>query len=296
MFETLLRHPILVLKQAARDPLDALAALVDNVYSRIEPANAIGYIADPDWESALQRRLGMSSESEGEGFWPLWSTVVDTLRAQGMVAGPCSFYGWNDGDAGFVRTIWCLIRRLRPVNVVETGVAHGMTSRFILEALETIGAGRLWSIDLPPLNPMTRQEVGVAVRQTGVPVERWTYIAGTSRRRLPALLSRLGRIDLFIHDSMHSNRNVMFELECAWRYLSAGGVIVVDDIDVNPAFDTFTRAHPEHPSFVCTAEPLRPDTRRFNQKGLFGIICKQSSQDADPEQSSRPTIAIPRQP
>jgi Methyltransferase domain len=166
---------------------------------------------------------------------------------------------------------------LRPVNVVETGVAHGLTSRFILEALETIGVGKLWSIDLPPLNPTTRQEVGVAVRQRGVPVDRWTYIAGTSRRGLPALLSRLGRIDLFIHDSMHSNRNVTFELECAWRYLSAGGVIVVDDTDANRAFDTFARAHPEHPSFVCTAEPLSPDMRRFNQKGLFGIICKQSS-------------------
>jgi predicted O-methyltransferase YrrM len=283
MFETLLRHPLLVFKQAALDPLDTLAALQDNIYSRIESTKTIGYMADSDWEAALHRCLGMSSESEGEGFWPLWSTVVETLQAQGMAVGPFSFYEWNDGDAGIVRAIWCLIRHLRPVNVVETGVAHGMTSRFILEALETIGAGRLWSIDLPPLNPVTRQEVGVAVRQTGVPVDRWTYIAGTSRRRLPALLSRLGRIDLFIHDSLHSNRNVLFELECAWRYLSAGGVIVVDDIDVNPAFDTFTKAHAEHPSFVCTAEPLRPDTRRFNQKGLFGIICKQSPQDADPE-------------
>ena len=35
--------------------------------------------------------------------------------------------------------------------VVETGVAHGVTSRFILEALERNGRGFLWSIDLPPL-------------------------------------------------------------------------------------------------------------------------------------------------
>ena len=283
MFETLRRHPLLVLNHAAHNPLDTLAALQDNFYSRIEPVSTIDYIVDSDWENALHRRLGISSESVVEGFWPLWSTVVANLRAQGMMVGPLSFYEWNDGDAGFVRAIWCLIRHLRPASVVETGVAHGMTSRFILEALETIGAGKLWSIDLPPLNPITRQEVGVAVRQTGVPVDRWTYIAGTSRRRLPALLSRLGRIDLFIHDSLHSNRNVMFELECAWRYLSAGGAMVVDDIDTNPAFDTFTKAHPEHPSFVCTAEPLSPDMRRFNQKGLFGIICKQSSWDADPD-------------
>jgi hypothetical protein len=177
MPETLRRHPLLVLNQAARDPLDARAALKDNFHARIESTNTIGCIADPDWESALHRRPGMSSESVGEDFWPLWSTVVKTLRAQGMAVGPFRFYEWNDGDAGLVRAIWCLIRHLRPVNVAETEVAHS---------------------------------------------------------------------DLFVH----GNRNVRFELECAWRYLSGGGVIVVDDIDVNPAFDTFTRAHPEHPSFV----------------------------------------------
>jgi hypothetical protein len=26
---------------------------------------------------------------------------------------------------------------------------------------------------------------------------------------------------------------------------------------------------------VCEAEPIRPDLRRFNQKGLFGIILKE---------------------
>jgi predicted O-methyltransferase YrrM len=114
-----------------------------------------------------------------------------------------------------------------------------MTTRFILEALERNDAGCLWSVDLPPVNPNTRKEVGIAVRQPGVKQERWHYISGTSRRRLPSLLKRLGQIDLFIHDSMHSNRNVMFELETAWDYLRPGGVIVVDDIDANPAFHTF---------------------------------------------------------
>ncbi|HEY0183412.1 MAG TPA: class I SAM-dependent methyltransferase, partial [Rhodopila sp.] len=266
MFETLRHYPFLVLNQMARDPLDALAALRENLYSHIEAANTIDYVADPEWETALHRGLEISSDTVLEGFWPLWSTVVAGLRAQGVAVGPFSFHAWNDGDAGLVRAIWCLIRHLRPANVIETGVAHGMTSRFILEALESNGAGRLWSIDLPPVNPRTRQEVGIAVRQPGGPVERWTYIAGTSRRRLPVLLARLGQVDLFIHDSMHSNRNVMFELDCAWDYLAPGGVMVVDDIDANPAFDSFVREHPDHPSFVCTAEPLGPDMRRFNQK------------------------------
>lgn len=72
------------------------------------------------------------------------------LEEKGIRVGPESFKGWNDGDAGLVRAIWCLTRHLRPSNLVETGVAHGLTSRLILEALERNEAGHLWSIDHPP--------------------------------------------------------------------------------------------------------------------------------------------------
>jgi hypothetical protein len=48
----------------------------------------------------------------------------------------------------------------------------------------------------------------------------------------------------------------------------------VDDIDASPAFGKFLSAHPGHDSFVCAAEPLSPDSRRFNHKGLFGIVCR----------------------
>jgi hypothetical protein len=39
--------------------------------------------------------------------------------------------------------------------VVETGVAHGVTSRFILEALSRNGDSHLWSIDLPLFERLT---------------------------------------------------------------------------------------------------------------------------------------------
>ena len=35
--------------------------------------------------------------------------------------------------------IWCLVAHTRPANVVETGVAHGLTSRVILEGLSRHG-------------------------------------------------------------------------------------------------------------------------------------------------------------
>src|SRR5271154_4552230 len=130
-------------------------------------------------------------------FWALWPKVIEELEANGVRAGPESFKGWNDGDAGFVRAIWCLVRNLRPTKVIETGFAHGVTSRFILEALERNGMGHLWSIDRPPLNHLWHDQIGIAVGARFS--ERWSYLRGSSRRRLPCILSKLSQVEIFIH-------------------------------------------------------------------------------------------------
>src|SRR5208337_3105475 len=196
----------------------------------------------------------------------------ESLSATGLSLGPMSFAHHNDGDAGLVRAAWCVTRHICPERVVETGVAHGITSRFILEALQQNGAGHLWSIDLPPLSPGLRRQVGVAVGPGFS--DRWTYIRGSSRRRLPGLLTQLGQIDLFIHDSLHTERNVRFELDQAWAVLRPGGALIVDDIDINWGFHSFNETFAGLPYLICEAEPLRPDYRRFNEKGLFGIVLK----------------------
>jgi ubiquinone/menaquinone biosynthesis C-methylase UbiE len=68
---------------------------------------------------------------------------------------------------------------------------------------------------------------------------RWTYVPGTARQQLPRLLEELTEIDVFIHDSLHTGRNQMFELESAWSAMPDGAVAVVDDIDHSLAFRTF---------------------------------------------------------
>jgi hypothetical protein len=165
-----------------------------------------------------------------------------------------------------------LIRHRSLRRIVETGVAHGVTSRIMLEALEQNGAGHLWSIDLPPLEREWRQQVGMAVSRRLVP--RWSYIEGTSRLHLPALLAHIRRLDLFVHDSLHTERNTRFELEQAWPALNAGGALVVDDIDANNGFHVFTQRPGLGTTLIAEAEPVRPDTRRSNQKGWFGIILR----------------------
>lgn len=57
---------------------------------------------------------------------------------------------------------------------------------------------------------------------------RWTYISGTSRRRLPGLLSQSWPIDLFVHDSSHTERDMLFELERAWPAIGRGAIVADD--------------------------------------------------------------------
>jgi Methyltransferase domain len=271
-----LRRPISALLAVASDPIEAWSAFLDRkAESREERAPPDFYKAEDDWEHRLHRLLGLSSPCEATSeFWALWPEVIKEMEAKGIRVGPKSFMDCNDGDAGFVRAIWCLTRHLRAKNVIETGVAHGFTSRFILEALERNGSGHLWSIDRPPLQrSKLHEQIGMAV--DGRFPHRWSYIRGSSRRRLPGVLSHLGEIDLFVHDSLHSEHNVRFEMDQAWAALRPGGAIVVDDIDDNRGFRNFTQSFSGHQSIICEAEPLHPDLRRFNKKGLFGIILKE---------------------
>jgi predicted O-methyltransferase YrrM len=230
-----------------------------------------------DWDRRLHESLGAEWPCPTcAPFGELWTTIIQELTATGMRVGPLSFGPWNDGDAAFVRAVWSLVRHLRPERVVETGVAHGLTSRFILEAIVSNGTGHLWSIDLPPLDRDLRKQVGIAVGEDLS--KHWTYVRGSSRQQLPGLLSRLGQIDMFIHDSLHTERNVRFEVDSAWARLRPGGAVVVDDIDVNRAFRSFNETVPGQPNLVCEAEPITPDHRRFNNKGLFGILLKRAEQ------------------
>ncbi|MGA7242212.1 MAG: class I SAM-dependent methyltransferase [Terracidiphilus sp.] len=276
-----LKHPAIAFAEFTANPIEVWTTVQDTFVARRESRRPqCPYEPDSRWEQRLHEYLGLHTPcSAAAEFSDLWPAVIKEIEAKGIQAGPESFQCWNDGDAGLVRAIWCLVRHLKPKKIVETGVAHGVTSRFILEALERNGDGHLWSIDLPPMERDWREQVAVAVGDRYA--DRWSYIRGSSRRRLPELLTLIGQVDLFIHDSLHSERNVRFELDRAWPVLGQSGAVVVDDIDANWGFQSFNRSFSGHPTMICEAEPIRPDRRRFNQKGLFGIILRQSTQPTE---------------
>lgn len=167
------------------------------------------------------------------------------------------------GPSAVNRELYTMVRLLRPQRVVETGVASGISSSVILEALSRNGSGRLWSIDLPNylesgyLNADSKREaVRVpAGRAPGwlVPERlrsRWTLSLGSSRALLAGLLSELGAIDLFFHDSEHSNETMTFEFHTAWPRLRVGGLLYADDVIWNDAFDRFSREAGEPPELT----------------------------------------------
>jgi len=101
-------------------------------------------------------------------------------------------YGWYaDADSAFCRALWCVVRHTRPEVVIETGVAHGVTSRVVLEAILGNDFGHLWSIDLPfPFDHRLHGETGIVV--TDACSARWFYIEGSSKERLPPLVADVG--------------------------------------------------------------------------------------------------------
>jgi Methyltransferase domain len=189
---------------------------------------------------------------EAQEFRRMWAQTLDDLHGKHLEIGRGAFGGWDDGDSRLVRLAWCLVAHLRPENVVETGVARGLTSRALLEGLERNDNGHLWSIDLPPLlEHGLAEETGIAVPERLHP--RWTLVSGSSRSALPELVGRLGEIQLFVHDSMHTTRNVRFELEQVWPALAPGGVALIDDVEKNSAMGDFLQVHPGTSSMVCAA-------------------------------------------
>jgi len=62
---------------------------------------------------------------------------------------------------------------------------------------------------------------------------------GKSREKLPELLSKLGSVNIFYHDSDHSYQNMTFEYVAVWPHVSRGGFLLSDDIKHNNAFMDF---------------------------------------------------------
>jgi predicted O-methyltransferase YrrM len=230
-----------VLRENPREAWDRLVTFADFQFDRLRRGASNVPGSSIDFEKNISQALGgdvqtILRESELSTVEELVSHGLEQLGADATIPA------YHAAAFTLARLCYAVCRMQRPKVVVETGVAHGVTSAFLLQALEVNGAGELWSIDLPPLAEGADHQVGHLI-----PVNlrsRWHLLRGSTRRALPRLVVQLPTIDLFIHDSLHTYRNMSREFQTIWPKLRAGGVLLSDDVELNRAFERFAGRHP----------------------------------------------------
>jgi hypothetical protein len=246
-----------ILRELVAHPVRVVRALPDEWQQRRGKSPWTEADFDDDWYEHLHELIGAPWPCpEAQQLQGLLADIGALLSAKGLGTGRHT-YGWySDADIELCGAIWCATSHIRPDVVIETGVAHGISSRIVLEALARNDRGHLWSIDLPhPLNHKLHGQTGAAVPDESR--SRWTYLEGESEKMLPPLVKKVGNVELFIHDSLHTAKNTLFEMEQAASIMSPGGVMLVDDIRGHDGFATFARRHPEFTTVLCsTADRL----------------------------------------
>ena len=149
--------------------------------------------------------------------------------------------------------LYAVMRATKPTVAIETGVLHGLTTAFLLRAIELNGCGKLISIDLPsypadgPSNKDGYQAVLPIGKQPGWVVNnaqhgaRWDLRLDASTKVLPSLGGDAAGLGFFLHDSDHTFKTMWFELSWAWDHLVEGGVLICDNIEASIAFQEFAR-------------------------------------------------------
>jgi hypothetical protein len=251
-----------LLRTLAADPVGVGRALPGEFRQRHGNKHYFEVDADHAWDAHLHSLLGAA--------WPcpqyqrldeLMTDIGALLAAREWGFGRESYAWYADADSSLCRAVWCTVLHTRPEVVIETGVAHGVTSRIVLEALRQNDKGHLWSIDLPfPFDRRLRVETGTVV--TDACRDRWSYLEGSSKQRLPSLVAKVGHVQVFIHDSLHTAANTVFEMEQVAAAMPPGGVMLVDDITMHKGFATFARRHPAYQTIVCP---------HMDRSTMFGI-------------------------
>lgn len=147
-----------------------------------------------------------------------------------------------DASEKLAKLCYSMVRLTIPSIIVETGVGRGVTSYYILKALEKNGKGHLYSFELPPLMLGAKKDVGRLV-----PLSlrnRWSLNFGIGIYEMKKLSGKIKKIDMFIHDSNHTYLNQLSEYKIALAWLKSRGILISDDVgndallEVNKKFDS----------------------------------------------------------
>lgn len=167
-------------------------------------------------------------------------------------------------------TVYALTRWLRPTVVVESGGFIGMSSAFILKAFadEKLTSAKLYSMESDE-----QCEIGALIPEELRPA----FVS--MRGKVEDFLTRdeLPRpIDMFLHDSSHSYRHMLWEFRQFWPRLRDGGLLVSHDVQMNAAFPEFIADTYVHEKKTGRRDPHRTSHYEWGRWGYIGFAIKQN--------------------
>ncbi|MCI4336958.1 MAG: class I SAM-dependent methyltransferase [Thermoplasmata archaeon] len=196
----------------------------------------------------------MHAESDPDGAWVRALTGAPAVRSEAAVAearaearlfrhisrehareGRESY-----GEIAAPLELYALVRLLRPRHVVEVGVSSGVSSAYLLAALERNRQGTLHSVDRPkrPVAPKSNDRArsswslpagrwpGWAVPASLRP--RWDLRVGDKALVLPLLAEELNEVGLFVYDVPHHDRAARGEFRRIGARMPTGAVAISD--------------------------------------------------------------------
>src|SRR5436190_4172273 len=107
------------------------------------------FLRDPEALGRAEREIAASGlvEHLEEQAALFWRTVEGETRGHRYNTGRAT---GRDGYGEGLR-LYAILRKLRPAAAVETGVCNGVSTAFLLLALEANAAGELYAVDLPEI-------------------------------------------------------------------------------------------------------------------------------------------------
>ena len=222
--------------------------------------------------------MNLSELSRAPSYYGMWDAVARfaaEIRASDFMAEMVrrrDAFG-SEGVMGAIdcATLYGLTRWVRPTVIVESGGYIGMSSAFILKALADgkLAAAKLYSIELSQeceqgaLIPDELRSASAGFVPMRGKVE--DFLKGD---RLPSL------IDMFLHDSSHSYRHMLWEFRQFWPRLRDGGLLVSHDVQMNAAFPEFVTKTYAHDKKTGRRDAQRTSHHEWGRWGYIGFAVK----------------------
>lgn len=165
--------------------------------------------------------------------------------------------------------LYAITRWQCPKVIVETGGFLGMSSAFILKALQD---AEVTDVKLYSMEKMKDCPHGILIPD----YLKAPFIPLTGRveefmkkGQLPA------KIDMFLHDSSHRLKHMLMEFEHFWKCLGDGGLLMSHDVDMTAAFTEFVTKTYQHDA-IGQSDPKKTEHHVWGRVGKLGFMIKKA--------------------